>query len=73
MRSLSKEYQAQSYGSCGSCGQSVDEKGLVQIVSFGTSMGLTKDFYQNIKLKAIMPDGQAIALLYVVERIRQFL
>jgi unsaturated rhamnogalacturonyl hydrolase len=51
---------------------SVDEKGMVQNVSFGTPMGPTKDFYKAIKLTA-MPYGQAMTLLCMVELIKRFL
>ncbi|CAI7658575.1 unnamed protein product [Penicillium bialowiezense] len=50
----------------------VNEKGLVQNVSFGTPMGATKDFYKAIKLTA-MPYGQAMTLFCMVESIKRFL
>ncbi|KAK9379069.1 glycosyl hydrolase [Kockiozyma suomiensis] len=50
----------------------VNEKGLVQNVSFGTPMGADKDFYRKIKLTA-MPYGQAMTLLSVVEHMRKYL
>ncbi|KAJ5775674.1 uncharacterized protein N7511_000685 [Penicillium nucicola] len=69
---LSREYQSVGLKGMEAVINSVDEKGMVQNVSFGTPMGPTKDFYKAIKLTA-MPYGQAMTLLCVVEIIKRFL
>ncbi|CAK7210804.1 hypothetical protein SCUCBS95973_000913 [Sporothrix curviconia] len=69
---LGKEYQEVGRKGLEAVVNNVNEKGLVQNVSFGTPMGASKDFYRKIRLTA-MPYGQAMTLLCVVERMRQFL
>lgn len=45
----------------------IDEKGVVQQVSYGTPMGrLSKDFYKEIPIRP-MPYGQAVAMLFLME------
>ena len=45
----------------------IDEKGVVQQVSYGTPMGReSKDFYKQIPLHP-MPYGQAMAILFLME------
>ena len=46
----------------------IDEKGVVQQVSYGTPMGRqSKDFYKEIPLRP-MPYGQALAMLFLMEK-----
>ncbi|KAJ5288718.1 hypothetical protein N7478_001748 [Penicillium angulare] len=72
MRYISKEYQSIGLKALEAVINNVNEKGVVQNVSFGTPMGPRKDFYKAIKLTA-MPYGQAMTMLCVVERMRAFL
>ncbi|CAI7597446.1 unnamed protein product [Penicillium pancosmium] len=72
MRYISKEYQSIGLKALEAVINNVNEKGVVQNVSFGTPMGPSKDFYKAIKLTA-MPYGQAMTLLCIVERMRAFL
>lgn len=72
MRYISKEYQSIGLKGLEAVINNVNEKGIVQNVSFGTPMGPSKDFYKAIKLTA-MPYGQAMTLLCIVERMRSFL
>lgn len=45
----------------------INDKGVVEQVSYGTPMGkISKDFYKQIELKS-MPYGQALAILYLLE------
>lgn len=47
----------------------IDEKGIVNQVSYGTAMGREdKEFYKKIKLES-MPYGQALALLFLSEAV----
>ncbi|KAJ5851758.1 uncharacterized protein N7529_011143 [Penicillium soppii] len=69
---LSKEHRSVGLKGLEAVLNNVNEKGLVQNVSFGTPMGPTKDFYKAIKLTA-MPYGQAMTLLCMVELIKRFL
>lgn len=69
---ISKEFKDIGQKALEAVINNVNEKGVVQNVSFGTPMGPTKDFYKAIKLTA-MPYGQAMTLLCIVERIRAFL
>lgn len=49
----------------------IAEDGVVHQVSYGTPMGRTdKDFYKNIELKP-MPYGQALAMLFLAEYLKQ--
>lgn len=72
LKYLPREYQEVGLRGLEAVVNNVDEKGSVQNVSFGTPMGDSKDFYRRIKLTS-MPYGQAMTLLCVVERMRQFL
>jgi unsaturated rhamnogalacturonyl hydrolase len=44
----------------------IDEKGVVQGVSYGTAMGFDLDHYRNIAIKP-MPYGQTLTMLMLVE------
>ena len=44
----------------------IDEKGILQQVSYGTAMGNDLDYYRNIPI-CPMPYGQALALLLLGE------
>jgi unsaturated rhamnogalacturonyl hydrolase len=49
----------------------ITPEGEVSQVSYGTPMGRsTKDFYKNIELKR-MPYGQALALLFLLECVKE--
>lgn len=50
----------------------IDEKGELQQVSFGTPIGETCQFYKEIPLTS-MPYGQAMAMMALVEFLRQYL
>lgn len=48
----------------------IDEKGVVNQVSYGTPMGrISKDFYKEIPIKS-MPYGSALAMLFIMEAIK---
>ncbi|KAJ5689526.1 hypothetical protein N7462_003918 [Penicillium macrosclerotiorum] len=72
MKYLGKQYKEIGLKALEAVINNVNEKGVVENVSFGTPMGPTKEFYKAIKLTA-MPYGQAMALLCIVERIKDFL
>ncbi|KAK7203703.1 family 88 glycosyl hydrolase [Myxozyma melibiosi] len=69
---LSEEYREVGMKGLEGVVNNVNEKGVVENVSFGTPMGADKEFYRKIRLTA-MPYGQAMTLLSVVERLRQYL
>ena len=48
----------------------IDDEGLLHQVSYGTPMGReTKDFYKQIPI-SVMPYGQALGMLYLIEVLR---
>ncbi len=51
--------------------ENIDKNGIVGNVSYGTPMGReSKDFYKSIPLKS-MPYGQALAMLYLIEVMKE--
>ena len=64
---LPEEYRAVALKALDPIMGYINEKGVVEQVSYGTPMGRkTKDFYKEIPIKS-MPYGQALAMLFLME------
>lgn len=71
-RYIGREFEVVAVRAVKAVMANIDEAGELQQVSFGTPMGDTKEFYKQIPLTS-MPYGQAMAMMCLVEFLRQFL
>jgi unsaturated rhamnogalacturonyl hydrolase len=76
LKAVRKGYISESYRETGMRAlqaviATIDDKGTVQGVSYGTRMGRTLDFYKEIP-QCPMPYGQSMALLMLAESLHHF-
>lgn len=76
LKAVRKGYLSESYRACGlraleAVIRRIDEHGTVQGVSYGTRMGLSKQFYKEVP-QSPMPYGQSMTLLMLVESLKHY-